>query len=106
MVTKSISLGFLYTVDPFSFIKHIIFSLANVDHFSSFPDAVHACFYSSSSVAVDFETLAPFAKCQQINGGQNCVSDIPAAMECLYEALINLKITTFVFNQYNFCFFK
>jgi hypothetical protein len=45
------------------------------------PESVHACFYSAA--AANPETLTAFSNCQKTNGGEKCVREIPAGLNCL-----------------------
>ena len=47
----------------------------------SLPGSVHACFYSSA--VADPTTFAAFANCQLTDGGEQCIRDIPAGLNCL-----------------------
>jgi hypothetical protein len=47
----------------------------------SLPESVHACFYNAA--VADPETMAAFTNCRQTNGGEKCVRDIPAGLNCL-----------------------
>jgi hypothetical protein len=57
------------------------FKIANAEWFSRLPESVHTCFYLSA--VGDTETLAAFANCQQTDGGEKCIQDIPAGLKCL-----------------------
>ncbi len=57
----------------------------NDEWFKSLPASVHKCFYNSA--IWDSETFAAFAKCLQTNGGEKCIRDIPAGLNCLNKGL-------------------
>ena len=55
--------------------------MANAQWFKSLPESVHACFYNSA--IADSKNLAAFVNCQQTDGGEKCIRDIPAGLNCL-----------------------
>ncbi len=64
--------------------------IADVEWFTSLPQHVHACFYNAA--AADPATMAAFANCQQTNGGQKCVQDIPAGKDCLNRGVFRIAL--------------
>jgi hypothetical protein len=60
------------------------FFIENAEWFASLPESVHTCFYLSA--VGDPEILAAFANCQQTDGGEKCIQDIPAGLKCLNKS--------------------
>ena len=58
-----------------------ILKIANSQWFASLPELVHACFYNYA--VQDPQTLVAFAHCQQTDGGEKCIKNIPAAVICM-----------------------
>jgi hypothetical protein len=72
---------FLFASYKYTDIYFSSFKIASSEWFVNLPGSVHACFYKVA--ADDPETLAAFANCQLINGGKECIQQIPAALNCL-----------------------
>ena len=63
--------------------------LENAEWFNTLPGSVHECFYNSA--VEDQETLAAFANCQKTDGGEKCIRNIPAGLNCLNIGLPDHK---------------
>jgi len=84
--------SFSQNCHPFVFILTDNIDTDNDEWFRNIPASVHKCFYNSA--IEDSETFAAFARCQQTNGGEKCIREIPAGLNCLNQGAKRRAVPT------------